>query len=239
MKSDFAIVIPSRMKSVRLPQKPLIKFNDVPMIVQVALTCAKVIDLKHIFVTTPDEIIIDTCRKNGIQAIKSSANALSGTDRLVDFSEAHEFKKIINVQGDELLLKDKTLRKFISDSINKQNCTVGVAKIENQTEIEKASVVKVACSNEKFIYASRSSVPSTVYSNRSVTFKHTGLYMFTKESLKLFSSFPQGLLEISEKIEILRLIENRVPVDVTEVEDYLFTIDTEEDVAQARLILEK
>ena len=239
MKSDYAIVIPARMDSVRLPQKPLIKFNNVPMVVQVALTCAKVLDLKYIFVATPDEIIIETCRKNGIQAIKSSADAQSGTDRLVEFSETYKFDKIINVQGDELLLNHNTLRRFIEDSTNKQNCTVGVAKITNQAEINKTSVVKVACSNGKLIYASRSSVPSTVYYSSSLSFKHTGLYMFTKKSLKFFSSFPQGILEKTEKIEILRLIENRVPVDVAEVEDYLFTIDTEEDVTQARLLLEK
>ncbi len=239
MKSDFAIVIPARLQSVRLPEKPLIEFNNVPMIVQVAQTCSKVIDLKNIFVTTPDKKIIDICQKYGIQAIYSSINAQSGTDRLVEFSEKYHFEKIINVQGDELLLKAETLKKFILGTINNKNATVGVARIENNEEIEKASVVKVATSNGKLIYASRSCVPSTAYANNFQTFKHTGLYMFTKESLKIFSSFIPSKLELVEKIEILRLIENRVPVDVIEIENYLFTIDTEEDAINARLKLKE
>ena len=63
--------------------------------------------------------------------------------------------------------------------------------------------------------------------------------MFTKDSLKHFSSFGQGFLEQTEKVEILRLIENRIPVDIVEVDNYLFTIDTEDDVKLARSILEK
>jgi 3-deoxy-manno-octulosonate cytidylyltransferase (CMP-KDO synthetase) len=62
--------------------------------------------------------------------------------------------------------------------------------------------------------------------------------MFTKDSLELFSNLTPGELEITEKVEILRFIENRVPVDVVEVSDYAFTIDTVEDVEMAKSILE-
>ena len=239
MQNSLAIVIPARLESERLPLKPLIKFAGIPMVIRVAQLCAKTLEPENIYVTTPDNEILETCKEYGVQAIKSSMSARSGTDRLVEFAEKYEYSHIVNVQGDELLLTEKCLNKFIFDSRNSTNCTIGVAKISTESEVNKASVVKVAFSGNRLIYASRSAIPSYIYSNSPETYKHTGLYMFTKDSLKHFSYFGEGFLEQIEKVEILRLIENRIPVDIVEVDNYLFTIDTEEDVKLARSILEK
>ena len=239
MSEKTAIVIPARLASERLPFKPLIEFAGVPMIIRVALTCHKLLNKQNVFVSTPDNEIIDLCRTNDIQVIKSSINAKSGTDRLVEFCSEYNYKEIINVQGDELLLTEDCLRDFITKSSNNKNCTIGVTQIKDPLELGKSSVVKVAHSNNKLIYASRSDIPSSAYSENLKLFKHTGLYKFTPESLRKFSSYKPGFLENIEKIEILRLIENRISVDIVELFDYFFTIDTNEDVLLARSILEK
>jgi len=236
---DFAIVIPSRLESTRLPNKPLIKFNGVPMIIHVALTCMEVINPYHVFVSSPNSQIVELCKSYKIKTHRSSIGAKSGTDRLVEFIKITNFSRIINVQGDELLLEKKCLADFIANTLGKTNPTIGIAAVANQAEIQSSSVVKIAHSDGKLIYASRSIIPSTQYSDSHEIFKQTGLYMYTRESLLNFSRFNQGNLEKIEKIEILRLVENRISVDVMEVRNYHFTIDTETNVADAKTLISR
>jgi 3-deoxy-manno-octulosonate cytidylyltransferase (CMP-KDO synthetase) len=238
MSEKTAIVIPARLDSTRLPNKPLIEFNGIPMIIHVANTCREVFDGQNVYVSTPDDQILSICDTFQIKSIKSSKNAASGTDRLAEFARAKDYTKVINVQGDELLLTKECLANFIEKTENRTNCTVGITKIISKEEFNKASVVKVAKSGDRMVFASRSPIPNLSYSKSKIRYKHTGLYMFTKDSLELFSTLTPGELEITEKVEILRFIENRVPVDVVEVSDYAFTIDTVEDVEMANSILE-
>ena len=238
MSEKTAIVIPARLDSTRLPNKPLIEFNGIPMIIHVANTCREVFDGENIYVSTPDDQILSFCDSFKIKSIKSSKNAASGTDRLAEFARITDYSKVINVQGDELLLTKECLADFLEKTEHRTNCTVGITKIISNEEFNKTSVVKVAKSDDRMIFASRSPIPNLSYSKSEISYKHTGLYMFTKDSLELFSSLTPGELEITEKVEILRFIENRVPVDVVEVSNYAFTIDTVEDVEMAKSILE-
>lgn len=238
MGMKTAIVIPARLGSTRLLNKPLIEFDGIPMIAHVANTCKKVFAGEDVYVSTPDEEILATCKSFKINSIKSSANAASGTDRVAEFAAAKDYSRIINVQGDELLLTKECLEDFIQKTELRTNCTVGITRITSEEESNKPSVVKVAKSEDRMIFASRSPIPNLSYASNKQIFKHTGLYMFTTESLELFSKSQPGELEKIERVEILRLIENRIPVDVVEVFNYFFTIDTEEDVQMARNILE-
>jgi 3-deoxy-manno-octulosonate cytidylyltransferase (CMP-KDO synthetase) len=238
MSEKTAIVIPARLDSTRLPNKPLIEFNGIPMIIHVANTCRDVFNEKDVYVSTPDDQILSICDSFQIKSIKSSKDAASGTDRLAEFARITDYSKLINVQGDELLLTKECLVDFIKKTELRTNCTVGITKINSNEEFKKTSVVKVAKSADRMIFASRSPIPNLSYSKTEISYKHTGLYMFTKDSLELFSNLIPGELEITEKVEILRFIENRVPVDVVEVSDYAFTIDTVEDVEMAKSILE-
>ena len=138
-----------------------------------------------------------------------------------------------------LILIKFHLKNFIKNTKEKTNATIGIAAISNLSEIKSASVVKISHSKGKLIYASRSEIPSSHYSQKHKFFKQTGLYMYTRESLVQFSRAVQGELEKIEKIEILRLIENRVPVDVVKVADYQYTIDTSKNVKDARTLISK
>jgi 3-deoxy-manno-octulosonate cytidylyltransferase (CMP-KDO synthetase) len=233
----MAILIPARLNSSRLPGKPLLKFNGLPMIVAVAKKCAEVFDPKHIFVLTPDQEIINSCTNFQIQVVKTSSGAKSGTDRIAEFSRDSIYDNFLNVQGDELLLSRNCLQDFIMKAQVLDSCVVGIAKIKTEEEFNQSSIVKVAVSNGKMIYASRSAIPFGSFQVNFPSFKHTGLYKFSRESLESFASLEQGPLETIEKIEILRFIENRIPVNIVEVKNYLFTIDTLQDELTAREIL--
>jgi 3-deoxy-manno-octulosonate cytidylyltransferase (CMP-KDO synthetase) len=111
--------------------------------------------------------------------------------------------------------------------------TIGVMKIEDETEINSPTVVKVAISGNKLIYASRSPIPFNRDGAHQTYFKHTGLYAFKKAGLREFGQ-GTGDLEDAEKVEILRLLENRVIVRTVEVPKYGSAVDTPEDLERVR-----
>ena len=84
---DFAIVIPARLKSKRLPNKPLIKLNGIPMLLLTVKNCLKVTKSKNIYVATDDTRIKDLCRLNNINCVMTSSKCLTGTDRVAEFAK--------------------------------------------------------------------------------------------------------------------------------------------------------
>ena len=86
IKNNFLIIIPARLKSRRLPNKPLLKFNGIPMIILTAMNCAKVINKNKIIITT-DSKVIKKLRKLGFKCILTSSKCLTGTDRVAEVAK--------------------------------------------------------------------------------------------------------------------------------------------------------
>ena len=236
-RKDTIILIPSRLESTRLPQKPLIEFDGLPMIVKIAKTCIEVVGKSSVIVLTPNVEIIEICNTHGIKAELSSIECQTGTDRLVEFSAENDFRYYVNVQGDEPLLTPVVLENFLISAIEQDSTVVGICEISNKAEIESSSVVKVASSRGKMIYASRAPVPFDRDRLVNKHYKHTGLYVFKKEALQEFKR-EMGPLEEIEKVEILRLIENRVIVRTVEVPNYGPAVDTPQDVIAVQKIID-
>jgi 3-deoxy-manno-octulosonate cytidylyltransferase (CMP-KDO synthetase) len=236
-RQDTIILIPSRLESTRLPQKPLIEFDGLPMIVKIAKTCIQVVGKSQVIVLTPNPEIIDLCTKHNVLAELSSSECQTGTDRLVNYSKDNDFRYYVNVQGDEPLLSAKVLENFMLKAIELDSTVVGVSELTDKNEIESGSVVKVATSNSKMIYASRAAIPFDRDGIKNKHYKHTGLYVFRKEALQEFQR-EMGPLEEVEKVEILRLIENRIIVRTVEVPNYGPAVDTPQDVVTVQGIID-
>ena len=236
-RHDTIILIPSRLESTRLPQKPLIEFDGLPMIIKIAKTCIEVVGKSRVIVLTPNIEIIDLCTKYNVHAELSSSECQTGTDRLVNYSEENEFRYYVNVQGDEPLLSAAVLENFIVKAIELDSTVVGISELTDKSEIESGSVVKVATSKSRMIYASRAAIPFDRDGLINKHFKHTGLYVFRKEALQEFKT-KMGPLEEVEKVEILRLIENRIIVRTVEVPNYGPAVDTPQDVLAVQGILD-
>lgn len=236
-RQDTIILIPSRLESTRLPQKPLIEFDGLPMIVKIAKTCIEVVGKAGVIVLTPNIEIIELCEKFGVNAEFSKSECQTGTDRLVEFSEVNDFRYYVNVQGDEPLLTPTVLENFLISAIEQDSTVVGICELTTKSEIESGSVVKVASSKGKMIYASRAPIPFDRDGLKNKHYKHTGLYVFKKEALQEFKQ-DMGPLEELEKVEILRLIENRIIVRTVEVPNYGPAVDTPADVISVQKIID-
>jgi len=197
-----------------------------PMILRVADKCTQVVGKENVVISTPDNEIIDVCKKNDFLWTKSSEQCRTGTDRLSEFIKENNDSFIVNVQGDEPMISTKIIHDFIEEVKKKQETTIGISRIFDEKLVFEKSVVKVAISENSLIYASRNPLPVASDKGDLTYFKHTGIYGFSREDLDFFGITQAGSLEIAENIEILRLIENQRKVSVVEIPNYGRAVDT-------------
>ena len=159
---EFLIVIPARYNSSRLPGKLLMKIGEETVLEKVINRCLKAVDRDQLIVATDDIKIKNFCKKIKIESIMTSKKCLTGTDRVFEVSKKIDKKFYINVQGDEILLKPKSILKVIE--YMQKNKGVGVVncytKIKNYKEYNDLSIPKVIFNkNNDLLYMSRSRIP--------------------------------------------------------------------------------
>jgi len=240
----FIAIIPSRYSSTRFPGKPLADMSGKPMIQRVYEQVKKAIG--DVWVATDDSRIFDTVIAFGGNAVMTSSDHHSGTDRVREAYSiiGESFDVIINVQGDEPFIQPEQIEAL-------KNCFDG-------KDVELATLVKPFRKEDGFdtlfnpnspkviinkrneaIYFSRSIIPyirdvhHSEWLNNHTFFKHIGMYAYRTDILKEITQIPQSSLEKAESLEQLRWIENgyRIRVGYTDVET--IGIDTPEDMEKA------
>jgi 3-deoxy-manno-octulosonate cytidylyltransferase (CMP-KDO synthetase) len=223
---DYKVVIPARMNSTRLPGKPLMDIQGKPMVIRVAEKCIDAVGIENMIVSTPDIEILKACDEHSIPSVRSSLDCETGTDRLVELMNASGIEYFINVQGDEPMLPANIIKSFVETTLKHLNSCIGYAKIYDSNYIESKSVVKVAVSGSRLVYASRSILPVSNEKSELSYLKHTGLYGFNRADLAMFGKFAKGPLEKAENVEILRLLENGIQVRAIEIPNFGRAVDS-------------
>lgn len=213
---SFTILIPARLASTRLPNKPMADIAGVPMIVRVA---QRVSGLHARVVVACDHAdIAAACKAHGVEAVLTRSDHPSGSDRLAEACiklQLHDDEIVVNVQGDEPLI-DPKLVEFVADTLKKSALAhMGTAchAIESVADMSNPNVVKVVLdASSHALYFSRSLIPF----NRDcrpdgpphcvTPLRHIGIYSYRVGFLKRFPSLPQAPIEISESLEQLRAL---------------------------------
>jgi len=238
------ILIPSRMSALRLPGKPLLKINDLPIISHV-FNKAKKTNIGRVVVCTEDDEILKEVKRNGGEAVLTSNKHKSGSDRIFE-----GFKKlgidnvdyILNLQGDEPNIDENDIINLNNFMIN-NNSDIGTlaTKITDGGILSNKNVVKVALkeklSNENFPFVlnfSRQDL-SNKYEN---IYHHIGVYIYKVNILEKFVNFNQTKNEIEYKLEQLRALDNGIKINVALAKFSPISIDTEEDYLALKKIME-
>jgi len=244
MKKKVA-VIPSRYQSSRLPGKPLLKLGDKTMIQRVyeQVSLAKYLD--EVVVATDDLRIQDEVLRFGGRVLMTSDKHQSGTDRIAELAEKNlDWDLIINVQGDEPFINpediDKTINPFLVDP--QLEMLSIYHEISNEIEIQNPNNVKVVTDiNDYALYFSRSPIPfirdHTEKNTTDEAFKfkkHLGLYVYKCETLLALAKLSPSKLELLEKLEQLRALENQIKIKMIKVNSAAIGIDTESDYLNAQ-----
>lgn len=237
--SQSLIVIPSRLGSTRLPQKPLALINGVPMIVRVWQQ-AIAANIGPVIVACCGAEIAAVIRAAGGQAIITDPDLPSGTDRIVaamrEYSQADQYDYIINLQGDLPLINPLDIKKvmlpFVSSST--EVTTLG-ARITDSSETSNPNVVKIATGKwfdlqegkvARAIYFSRQAIPA----NAIDFYHHVGVYGYRRGAIERFVSLSPSYLEKTEKLEQLRALEDGMRIDVALIDTVPLSVDTQEDL---------
>jgi 3-deoxy-manno-octulosonate cytidylyltransferase (CMP-KDO synthetase) len=245
---QFVCIIPARYASTRFPGKPLAMIGNKTMIQRVYEQAIKSIDI--VYVATDDERIYDNVIKSGGNAVMTSSDHKSGTDRCAEAIETitsltgRKIDFIINIQGDEPFIKPEQIDLLKSCFLDKR---VEIATLIRKTspgeDIFNPNQPKVIIDSEgNAIYFSRAAIPyyrntnSSDWSVKHVFFKHLGLYGYRSDTLNKITKLPGSPLEIAESLEQNRWIENGFKIRTAITEWESIGIDTPDDLKRASLL---
>lgn len=247
---NFVGIIPARYASTRFPGKPLAKLGGKTVIERVYRQVSKVLD--YVYVATDSEQIFNTIISFGGNAIMTSPNHKSGTDRVEEAvnKTGKKFDVVINIQGDEPFIHESQIKTICEcfDDPQTMIATLGRPFSNNDTiaELENPNSPKIVCDNNNFaMYFSRSIIPyirnveKQEWLNSFNYLKHIGLYAYRRNVLSEITQLKQSSLEIAESLEQLRWLQNgyKIKVGITEIET--IGIDTPEDLQKAEEFLNK
>ena len=197
MELDFLIVIPARYNSSRFQGKPLADIKGKSMIERVWNQCLSAAPKKQIIVATDDERIFSHCKLKKINTIMTSADCLTGSDRLAEVSKKIKASFYVNVQGDEPLINPKDIKKVINDFKKHGITNCAAKKIENESELNNRNIPKIVTDkNNYLLYISRANIPSSKNSSVKALRKQVCIYSFSNEAVRLF-----GLKSKKTKLE--------------------------------------
>ena len=244
----FTVLIPARLASTRLPNKPLADIAGVPMVVRVAQRVLSGISTARVVVATDSVEVQTVCQAHHVEAVLTRGTHPSGSDRLAEACQLlglGDEHIVVNVQGDEPLI-DPALVQAVAHLLNQQpeaSMSTAAHAIASQAEFNNPNVVKVVIDAKAMaLYFSRAPVPYWRDQPGALPspppLRHIGIYGYRVGFLRQFPGLSQAPMEISEALEQLRVLwhGHRIAVHVTDNAPGP-GVDTPEDLERVRLLL--
>ena len=229
--------IPARYESTRFPGKPLALIAGKPMIQHVYERSEECPDLDQVYVATDDSRIFECVSGFGGKVIMTDKNHLSGTDRIAEAAGKIDLQKkdiVVNIQGDQPIFHPSIISDLVKPFKENPdiNMTTLMKKIKDDLDLHNTNHVKVVTDNNGYaLYFSRFPIPfCRDEKSDAVYYKHLGLYAYRKDFLLLFTKLSHGLLEKSEKLEQLRVLEHGFKIKVTETMFDSVEVDMPSDI---------
>ncbi|PUE58158.1 3-deoxy-manno-octulosonate cytidylyltransferase [Limnohabitans curvus] len=248
---SFCVLIPARMASSRLPDKPLADIAGVPMVVRVAQR-AKLSGASRVVVAADDARIVAACQAHAIDAVLTRTDHPSGSDRLAeacDLLKLQDSDVVVNVQGDEPLIDPASIDAAAQLLQTRNDCSMSTLAhtIDNVEDFANPNVVKVVLdARNTALYFSRAPIAwwrdgftqGMTALPTPAPLRHVGLYGYRVGFLREFPKLAQAPIEVTESLEQLRAMwhGHRIAVHVTEHSPGP-GVDTPEDLARVRALL--
>jgi len=243
------IIIPTRMKSSRMPNKPMAKIKGIPMIGRCYFKSIESIGKKYTFVATCDKEISNYVNSIGGNVIMTSKKHSRATTRIaealikIEKKLNKKVKNILMYQGDEPLIKKNSILKVFKALDNKNNYAEVInlcRRVKDKKNLNDINNVKVLVNKKnEAIYYSRILLPSSIIINQKITsgLIQTGIIGFKRKALILFNRLKETELEKYESVDMNRLIENDFKIKVISFGYESISVDTNSDLARAKIIM--
>lgn len=251
--SKIVTMIPTRMASTRLPNKPLIDINGKTLIQRVYENVKKTVP-GDIIVAAGDQVIVDECKKFGARAVLTDPALPSGTDRIaaalkeID-PDGSKYDIVVNFQGDGLNV-DPAVNNELIEMIERTDCDIATCgrvfasreEAENPTNVKIVMGLRKGEKEGRCLYFTRAVAPYTRNPEKCDNqdlYHHIGIYVYKASSLKKFVELPVGVLENRESLEQLRALENGMTIRAKVISKMVLDerapadINTEEELSEA------
>ncbi len=233
MPNEVLGVIPARLASTRFPNKALAILAGKPMIQHVWERTLQAKTVNRLVIATDHEEIYKAALFFGAEVVMTREDHLSGTDRVAEVAYSFsQYPLIVNIQGDEPLIDPAAIDATV-EGLAGSAAEMGTLKkkIEIAEELDNPNVVKVvtdAAGNA--LYFSRSRIPFNRSAEEIDYYKHIGLYVYRRDFLLGYSNMPVGPLEIAERLEQMRALENGHGIHVVTTNYESLGVDTPQDL---------
>jgi len=239
---NILVVIPARFQSTRFPGKPLAVLGGYPLIEHVWRRCCQAVSATNVVIATDDDRIAQTATAFGAVVEMTSPSCLTGTDRVAEVASRRTADWYLNVQGDEPFVDPSAVTTVLQAAETALEDVVAIntmSPISTETDFRSESVPKpVVDLRGRLLYISRASIPTDKRLNFHTAFRQVGLYAFRPSALELYQPNNQkSPLERLEDIEILRLLENSLHVQMVKVPPGGPAVDTPDDLRRAEQYL--
>ncbi len=241
-----AVIIPSRLASVRLPRKPLHLIAGVSLVERVWRQAMQ--SGFDVFIATDSDEIASHVTSFGGKFIMTLAECESGTERVAvaAITLPDDYQVIINVQGDEPLITADVIKEVANQFELRSSVLIAtpITPLLDTTDLVNPNAVKVALASDgRALYFSRSSIPFVRESNDmhpdGLFWKHIGVYGFRRKTLGQLAELLPSKLEQAEKLEQLRWLDAGYPIQTVKVDYDSVAVDTIEDVHRVEEILSR
>ena len=231
-------IIPARYHSTRFPGKALAPILGKPMIqwVHEGASQARLID--RIIIATDDERILKSALGFGAEAVMTSARLRSGSERAAEVAQNLDNQLIVNIQGDEPLVRGKMIDLLVEELQDETAAMVSLmSKVNDISMIHDDHIVKVVVDEQgQALYFSRAPLP---YQSPDFFYQHIGIYGYKKDFLLQFARMKPTRLERLEKLEQLRALERGFKIKMIEIPFPTLSVDTPQDIIRVEEFLKK
>jgi len=231
------VVIPARMASTRLPNKPLADINGKPMIAWM-VDIARAANAGPILVAAAEEEVAEAALKAGANVTLTDPDLPSGSDRvyaaLQAFDPSGRFDVVVNLQGDMPTMRAADVARAVAALRDGADIATLVSPSTDEAERDNPNLVKaIRSADGRCLYFTRSPAPH----GEGPIERHVGIYVYTRDALARFVAAPPSPLELREKLEQLRALEMGMIIRADAIEDFPKGVDSPPDLEAARKVL--
>jgi 3-deoxy-manno-octulosonate cytidylyltransferase (CMP-KDO synthetase) len=250
MSQAFTVIVPARLASTRLPNKPLADIHGLPMVVRVAQRAA-LSNASQVVVAADSIEIVQACQAHGVHAILTQVDHPSGSDRLAEASALLDLKPhdvVVNVQGDEPLINPELINQVAELLVQRPSASMSTAahEIHELAEFTNPNVVKVVIDQSQLaLYFSRAPIPwwrdgfakGIQTLPQPAPLRHIGIYAYRVGFLQSFPTLQAAPIETGEALEQLRALWHGHKIAVHITPDVPGPgVDTPEDLKRVRAL---
>lgn len=238
-------IIPARLKSKRLPNKPLQMIDGLPILVHVLKRVRMSKKLNKIIVCTDDQKVVNLMKEYNQDVYLTSSKIRNGADRVSIFIKKNikkfkNLKLVVDIQCDEVFLNPNYLDRVIDFHLKNLNKFDVVVPHTLTYEKNNQNYVKlISTKNDKVLLMTRADTPHSFRSKNKPYKRHQDFITFKPEIISKFNDLKESKLELYENIELLRVIENGYKVGTIKLQNDSFSINTKKDLLKSLLLIQK